>query len=93
MTDPDASEALENVGPAVWFARGCGALFVVLAILWTFQVPSQLGIALFKEQFLLVCLGLSGAAVFLTLRWNGGRAGRSSRPSLPGNLSWNRWKF
>ena len=56
----------EPATPALWLARLCGALFVALSIIWTFQVPSRLGISVYKEQFLLLCLGLAGAIVFLT---------------------------
>ena len=58
----------EHATPALWLARLCGTLFVTLSIIWTFQVPSRLGISVYKEQFLLLCLGLSGAIVFLTYR-------------------------
>jgi TRAP transporter 4TM/12TM fusion protein len=58
------------VPPALWLARLCGALFVALAIIWAFQVPSRLGISVYKEQFLLLCLGLAGAVVYLTIRYD-----------------------
>ncbi|MCG6874776.1 MAG: TRAP transporter fused permease subunit [Betaproteobacteria bacterium] len=76
MDSPDSILETGTTWAALWLARLCGALFVVLAILWTFQVPSRLGIAVYKEQFLLTCLGLAGAAVFLTVRFNGTKAGR-----------------
>jgi TRAP transporter 4TM/12TM fusion protein len=60
----------DQVTPAQWLARICGALFVTLSIIWTFQVPSRLGISVYKEQFLLLCLGLAGAIVFLSYRYN-----------------------
>jgi TRAP transporter 4TM/12TM fusion protein len=63
--------ASEPVTPAQWLARLCGALFVALSITWTFQVPSRLGISVYKEQFLLLCLGLAGAIVYLTYRYDG----------------------
>jgi len=78
VTNPETSRDAVAAGAALWLARACGALFVVLAILWTFQVASQLGIAVFKEQFLLVSLGLAGAAVYLTVGYDGGRSGRVS---------------
>jgi TRAP transporter 4TM/12TM fusion protein len=67
-----SSEATEpdRATPAQWLARLCGALFVALAIIWAFQVPSRLGISVYKEQFLLLCLGLSGAVVYLTTRYD-----------------------
>tara|TARA_R110002126_G_scaffold47512_17_gene133130 strand:+ start:3675 stop:5597 length:1923 start_codon:yes stop_codon:yes gene_type:complete len=52
--------------PAKIVARIFGATFVVIAILWAFQVPGMLGLALYNEQFLAVCLGLAGSAVYLT---------------------------
>ncbi len=58
----------DRATPALWLARLCGALFVTLSIIWTFQVPSRLGISVYKEQFLLLCLGLAGAIVYLTYR-------------------------
>jgi TRAP transporter 4TM/12TM fusion protein len=76
LHSPDGTLETGTTPAARWLARLCGALFVVLAILWTFQVPSRIGIAVYKEQFLLTCLGLAGAAVFLTVRFNGARAGR-----------------
>jgi len=60
----------EHATPALWLARACGALFVALSIGWAFQVPSRLNISVFKEQFLLLCLGLAGAVVFLTIRYD-----------------------
>lgn len=67
---------------ALWLARLCGALFVILSILWTFQVPSRLGISIFKEQFLLVSLGLAGAVVFLTIRFD------RSKSKAPSPVDW-----
>ena len=66
-SDTDASE---HATPAQWLVRLCGALFVALSIIWTFQVPSRLGISVYKEQFLLLCLGLAGAIVYLTTRYD-----------------------
>ena len=60
----------ERATPALWVARLCGVLFVALSIIWTFQVPSRLGISVYKEQFLLLCLGLAGAIVYLTVRFD-----------------------
>ena len=60
----------ETATPALWLARLCGALFVALSIGWAFQVASRLGVSVYKEQFLLLCLGLAGAVVFLTTRYN-----------------------
>jgi len=77
LDTPDPPLGTGGTPAALWLARICGALFVVLAILWTFQVPSRLGLAVYKEQFLLVCLGLAGAAVFLTVRFNGMKTGRA----------------
>ena len=67
-----SSEAVEpdRATPAQWLARLCGVSFVVLAILWAFQVPSRLGISVYKEQFMLLCLGLAGAVVFLNTRYD-----------------------
>jgi TRAP transporter 4TM/12TM fusion protein len=58
----------DQATPAQWLARLCGALFVMLSIMWTFQVASRLGISVYKEQFLLLCLGLAGTIVYLTYR-------------------------
>jgi len=70
LTNEALAPTAEKATPAIWLARLCGASFVASAILWTFQVPSRLGISVYKEQFLLVCLGLAGAVVFLTVRVN-----------------------
>ena len=76
MANTEISAAQEAFSPvALWVTRMCGAAFVVLAMLWTFQVPSQLGISVYKEQFLLVCLGLAGNIVFLTTRINRSKLG------------------
>jgi len=77
LVSSDGTHETGTASAAHWLARLCGALFVVLAILWTFQVPSRLGMAVYKEQFLLICLGLAGAAVFLTIRFNGTKVGRT----------------
>ncbi len=70
MSSEATAPGPERATPALWLARLCGALFVTLSIIWTFQVASRLGISVYKEQFLLLCLGLSGAIVFLTYRVN-----------------------
>jgi TRAP transporter 4TM/12TM fusion protein len=76
MTAPQAEQAT----PALWLARVCGALFVALSIVWTFQVPSRLGYSVYKEQFLLLCLGLAGAVIYLTVRFD-----RKKTPTPPLN--------
>ena len=70
MSSEATAARSERTTPALWLARACGALFVALSIVWTFQVASRLGISVYKEQFLLACLGLSGAIVFLTTRYD-----------------------
>jgi len=55
---------------ALYLARTYGGVFVVLSILWAFQIAGELGIAVFREQFLIVCLGLAGGAIFLTCRFS-----------------------
>ncbi len=70
MSSEATAARSERTTPALWLARACGALFVALSIVWTFQVASRLGISVYKEQFLLACLGLSGAIVFLTIRYD-----------------------
>jgi hypothetical protein len=40
-------------------ARACGALFVVCSIGQAFQVPSRLGVSVYNERFLLLCLELA----------------------------------
>jgi TRAP transporter 4TM/12TM fusion protein len=68
LTSDATAPRPDQATPAQWLARLCGSLFVVLSIVWTFQVPSRLGISVYKEQFLLLCLGLAGAIVYLTNR-------------------------
>jgi TRAP transporter 4TM/12TM fusion protein len=48
-------------------ARAFGAAFVIIAIVWAFQLPGALGLSVYNEQFLILCLGLAGGAVFLTI--------------------------
>jgi TRAP transporter 4TM/12TM fusion protein len=79
LTSEASAPGPESATIALWLARLCGSLFVVLSIIWTFQVPSRLGISVYKEQFLLVCLGLAGAVVYLTLRFD---RRRSEAPPL-----------
>ena len=45
-------------------------------------MASRLGISVYKEQFLLLCLGLSGAVVFLTTRYD------RARPTTPPLYDW-----
>jgi TRAP transporter 4TM/12TM fusion protein len=75
LATTEAAREQQTSPSALVLARFCGAAFVVLAILWTFQVPSQLGIAVYKEQYLLVCLGLAGNVVYLTTRFHRGKHG------------------
>jgi TRAP transporter 4TM/12TM fusion protein len=70
LTSQSTAPRSEPATAALWLARLCGALFVALSIGWAFQVASRLGISVYKEQFLLLCLGLSGAVVFLTTRYD-----------------------
>jgi TRAP transporter 4TM/12TM fusion protein len=70
------SGAAPTPGAAVIVARALGATFVVFSILWAFQVPGELGFSLFIQQFLMTCLGLAGAAVYLTNRATSASAGR-----------------
>ncbi len=70
MTSQAEEVRSEPATAALYVARLCGALFVVLAIVWAFQVPSRLGVSIYKEQFLLLCLGLSGAVVYLSIRYD-----------------------
>ncbi|MEX2455596.1 MAG: TRAP transporter fused permease subunit, partial [Rhodospirillaceae bacterium] len=56
--------------PETVVARLLGAAFVVVAILWAFQVPGLLGLSLFNEQFLVICLGLAASAVYLSIGAN-----------------------
>jgi TRAP transporter 4TM/12TM fusion protein len=68
LTSQSTAPRSDQVTPALRLARLCSVLFVVLSIMWTFQVASRLGISVYKEQFLLLCLGLAGAIVYLTTR-------------------------
>jgi TRAP transporter 4TM/12TM fusion protein len=73
----ESSGAAPSGGAAVIVARILGAAFVIFSILWAFQVPGELGFSLFIQQFLFTCLGLAGAAVFLTNRANGSSSGKT----------------
>jgi TRAP transporter 4TM/12TM fusion protein len=68
LTSQPTAPRSNQATPALWLARLCGALFVALSIAWTFQVASRLGYSVYKEQFLLLCLGLAGAIVYVTNR-------------------------
>ena len=70
MNDGDLESQVDSSPISKKLARFYGALFVVFAILWAFQVAGEVGIALFREQFLVGCLGLAGGAVFLTCRFS-----------------------
>ena len=74
MSETAESRQTAKAGAAMWIARVLASLFVVFAIAWAFQAPGQLGISMYKEQFLLITLGLAGAALFLTVRWHGGKS-------------------
>jgi TRAP transporter 4TM/12TM fusion protein len=79
LTSQTTASRSEPATAALSLARLCGALFVALSICWTFQVASRLGISVYKEQFLLLCLGLAGAIVYLTIRAN---RSKTSKPPL-----------
>jgi TRAP transporter 4TM/12TM fusion protein len=70
LNDGDLESQVDSSPISKKLARFYGALFVVFAILWAFQVAGEVGIALFREQFLVGCLGLAGGAVFLTCRFS-----------------------
>jgi TRAP transporter 4TM/12TM fusion protein len=69
---------------ARYLARIYGGLFVVLSISWAFQIAGNLGFAVFREQFLIVCLALAGGAVFLNCRFD-----RDKNYNVP----WFDWLF
>ncbi len=80
LTSETTAPRPEPATVALWLARLCGASFVILSIIWTFQVASRLGYSVYKEQFLLLCLGLAGAIVYLTIRYD--RAKNATPPLL-----------
>ena len=66
-----SSELDEGSGSAsralvtTWTLRAIGILIVLTPIAWSLDIPSRLGHPLFREQFLVVMLGLALAAAFL----------------------------
>lgn len=52
------------------------SLLTVLSILWALQISAYMGIALFKEQFLAVMLGIALCVIFLIYRANGAKGGK-----------------
>ncbi|MGE3246249.1 MAG: TRAP transporter permease [Beijerinckiaceae bacterium] len=73
MSDNVDTGQQDGSSVATWISRALATLFVLFAIGWAFQVPSQLGISMYKEQFLIVSLGLAAGALYLTVGWNGAR--------------------
>jgi TRAP transporter 4TM/12TM fusion protein len=67
----------DKAGADTWIARVLATAFVLFAIAWAFQVPSELGISMYKEQFLLISLGLASSALFLTVRINCSKNGEA----------------
>ncbi len=77
MSDGTSAETAPSVQPAVLYvARTCAGVMTLLSIILALNVPSYLGIALFKEQFLAVALGLTLATVFLLVPADRGERGR-----------------
>ena len=77
MSEGASAETAPSVHPVVlYLARGCAGVMTLLSIILAFNVPSYLGIALFKEQFLAVALGLTLATVFLLVPADRGERGR-----------------
>ncbi|MEE8395463.1 MAG: TRAP transporter fused permease subunit [bacterium] len=67
---PEQRPAVRNVA---WLFAG---LMPLLSIMWGLQLPSRMGVALFREQMLAVMLGLTLAVIFLTMRANRKKGGR-----------------
>ena len=66
----------------LYSARACAGAMTLFSLLLALQIPSYLGIALYKEQFLAVAAGLTLTTVFLLTR-----AGRSK----DGRVPWYDW--
>ncbi|MCC2098707.1 MAG: TRAP transporter fused permease subunit, partial [Hyphomicrobiales bacterium] len=84
MSDSADVQHGEKAGISMWVARILATVFVLFAIAWAFQVPSELGISMYKEQFLLMTLGLAAATLFLSVRIN---------CSKEGSAPWYDWLF
>jgi len=77
MSDGTSAKSAASIQPAVLYvARACAGVMTLLSIVLALNVPSYLQIALFKEQFLAVALGLTLATVFLLTPANRGERGR-----------------
>ena len=61
---------------ALYVARACAGLMTLFSLILGLQIPSYLGIALYKEQFLAVAAGLTLTTVFLLNRADRSREGR-----------------
>ena len=85
-TEDTENEALPMMAPGVrrtvWLLAG---LMPFLSILWGLQVAPEMGIALFKEQYLAIILGLSLGSIFLTKPFARGK--RGSLPWYDGALA------
>ena len=82
VPDAEAFAASANRAALVW-TKTCQALLVAAVVLWVLDVPRRaFGLALYTEQLLTVCLGLSLAIAFIAERttpgarfhWMGGAA-------------------
>jgi TRAP transporter 4TM/12TM fusion protein len=82
VPDAEAFAASASKAELVW-TKTCQALLVAAVVLWVLDVPRRVfGVALYTEQLLTVCLGLSLAIAFIAERsrseakldWMGGAA-------------------
>ena len=64
--------------PVAWLVKGCAAAVSVMAVLWVVDLPYYLGVALFREQFMMAIFACGLAIVFLTTR-----ADRTVRGPVP----------
>jgi TRAP transporter 4TM/12TM fusion protein len=83
MADPELGAFREPGGPAQVVQRGLAVALTVVGLLYVLHVPGLLRIALFREQYLGVMIGLALGLTFLSVP----ATHRSARHSVP----WYDW--
>jgi len=59
------------------------AILIGMVVAWVLDVPSQLGIGLYTEQFLIACVGFALGLVFMTFDRHGEKVGGDTSARIP----------